>query len=147
MRDFTKSMFSFSWALSLFGIQQTANLLSPGKAARAFESVTQATQSQMNDALKMTFDAGDRLQRSAVDLMFGFLSGEALNPNRMMRMTADAARESANAMTQGAQGFTSTMQQAASATMGQTSGMETQSCGGASPVEEPQDWGPVRSRN
>lgn len=144
MREFTKSIFSFSWALSLFGIQQTANLLSPAKAAQAFESVTQATEGQINDSLKTTFNAGDRLQRNAVNLFFGFLSGDALNPSKMMRMTVDAARESANAMAQGAQGITSTMRQAASSAMPQNPGMGTPP---ASVVDEPQDWEPIPSRN
>jgi hypothetical protein len=138
MRELTKSLFSFSYALSLFGIQQTANLLSPAKAAKAFDCMTQATESQMNDSLKSTFEAGDRMQRSAWDLMLGFFSRDAINPTRMMRMTADAARESASAMSQGMQGITSTMRQATSAAMSQNPGMGAPS--GASSVEDPQDW-------
>ena len=42
VRDLTKSAFSFSWAMSLFGVQQIANLLSPAKAARAFDLVASA---------------------------------------------------------------------------------------------------------
>src|SRR5713101_5072894 len=128
MREFTKSIFSFSWAMSLFGIQQTTNLMSPEKAAKAFNSVTEATEGQLTDVMKTTFSAGDKLQRSAVDMTLGMFTGEALNPNKWMRMASDAAKQSAEAMTKGVQGVTSTVQQAAStATQGSGSGGSTAS--------------------
>jgi hypothetical protein len=78
MRDFTKSMFSFSWALSLFGVQQMANMMmaqapdrSRSKATEAFDCVTRATEEQLGDTLKETFKAADKLQRGMVDMMFG----------------------------------------------------------------------------
>lgn len=147
MREFTKSIFSFSWALSLFGIQQTANLLSPDKVATAFDSVTHATEEQICGGLKTTFDAGDKLQRNAVNFMCGFLSGEMLNPSRMMRMTTDVARASMDAVTQSAQGMTSTLRQTTSAVTQQNPRMETPPGAGAASVEEPQSWGPIPSRN
>ncbi len=147
MREFTKSIFSFSWALSLFGLQQTANLLTPAKAARAFDAVTQATEGQISDPLKMTFNTANNLQRSAVDMAAGILSGEALNPSRFMRMASDAAKQSADAVTKGVQGVTSTVQQAASAAVqtnpGQPAGFA--SATGCSDASEPQGWGPKPS--
>src|SRR2546421_2957830 len=104
MREFTKSIFSFSWAMSLFGIQQTTNLMSPEKAGRAFDSVTGVTEAQLTDALKTTFTAGDKLQRNAVDMTLGMMSGEALNPNKWIRMATDAAKQSAEAVTKGLEG-------------------------------------------
>ena len=147
MRDFVKSVFSFSWALSLFGFQQTANVLAPKKAAKAFDSVTQATEGQMSDALKTTFDAGDRLQRSAMNLLLGFFSHDALNPSKLMRMTTDAAKESAEAVTQGVQGITATVRQAASAAMPPNPGMGTPPPAGPAAVENPQDWGSAPSQH
>lgn len=144
MREFTKSIFSFSWAFSLFGLQQTANLLSPDKAARAFDSVTQATEGQISDPLKMTFNAANNLQRSAVDLAAGVLSGEGLNPSKFMRMASDAARQSAEAVTKGVQGVTSSVRQATSAPMqpdpGRPAGFA--SATGCSDASETQGWGP-----
>src|SRR5713101_24063 len=122
MREFTKSIFSFSWAMSLFGVQQTTNLLSPAKAAKAFDAVTEATEGQFTDVLKASFDAGDKLQRNAVDLTLGMFSGEALNPNKWIRMASDAAKQSAEAVTKGLQGVTSTVRQAASAVTPECSG-------------------------
>jgi len=140
MREFTKSIFSFSWAMSLFGIQQTTNLMSPEKAAKAFNSVTEATEGQLTDVMKTTFSAGDKLQRSAVDMTLGMFTGEALNPNKWMRTASDAAKQSAEAMTKGLQGVTSTVQQAASsATKSSGCGSDTGS------ASKSQGWGPMPS--
>ncbi len=143
MREFTKSIFSFSWAMSLFGVQQTTNLLSPAKAAKAFDAVTEATEGQFTDVLKASFDAGDKLQRNAVDLTLGMFSGEALNPNKWIRMASDTARQSAEAVAKGAQGLTSTVRRAAS-TAAQTGGVGTAQARdrGAS---QSAGWGPVPS--
>jgi len=137
MREFTKSIFSFSWAMSLFGVQQTSNLLSPAKAAKAFDSLTEATQGQFTDVLKTTFNAGDKLQRSALDMTLGMFTGEALNPNKWMRMASDAAKQSADAVTKGVQGVTSTVQQAASTTASVADNAATRA--------ERQGWGPMPS--
>lgn len=148
MREFTKSIFSFSWAMSLFGIQQTTNLTSPEKVAKAFNSITEATEEQFGDLLKTTFNAGDKLQRSAVDLTLGMVSGEALNPNKWMRMASDAAKQSADAVTKGVQGVTSTVRQAASTAAAQGSGAGTESAsgtGGASTASQRPGWGPMPS--
>ena len=144
MREFTKSIFSFSWAMSLFGIQQTTNLMSPEKAAKAFNSVTEATEAQLTDVMRTTFSAGDKLQRSAVDMTLGMFTGEALNPNKWMRMASDAAKQSAEAMTKGVQGVTSTVQQAASTATAQGSGSAS-GTGSASSGSQRQGWGPMPS--
>jgi len=144
MREFTKSIFSFSWAMSLFGIQQTTNLMSPEKAAKAFNSVTEATEGQLADVMKTTFSAGDKLQRSAVDMTLGMFTGEALNPNKWMRMASDAAKQSAEAMTKGVQGVTSTVQQAASTATSQGSGSAS-GTGSASSESRRQGWGSMPS--
>ena len=60
MWDFTQSMFRFSWAMSLFGAQQMANLANPAKAAKAFEDVTQAAEAELGAMLRETFRMGDR---------------------------------------------------------------------------------------
>jgi hypothetical protein len=110
IRDLTKSMLSFSWAMSLFGVEQLANTLLPQspsqpnhRATTAFNTVTQATEEQLSGVLKGVFKAGDQLQRGMVDLMLGFLSLEALNPSQMIRMTSDTMRQTTGAFSQGAQ--------------------------------------------
>jgi hypothetical protein len=80
MRDFTKNLFSFSWAMSLFGLKQLGNVLNPQETlrgapntAKSLDSVTDAVVDQFGRTLKQTFEVGDRLQGGIVDLMFGFL--------------------------------------------------------------------------
>jgi hypothetical protein len=83
MREFTKSLSTFSWAMSLFGIQQLGNLFKSngglgGKAAQAFDAVTCSTEAQLGQMLGETFRTGDKLQRSIVDMMFGMF-GQSMN--------------------------------------------------------------------
>jgi hypothetical protein len=145
MRELTKSIFSFSWAMSLFGIQQTTNLLSPEKAAEALDSVTEVTGEQFGDALKTAFRAGDKLQRSALDMANCMVTDRALNPNRLMRMASDAAKQSAEAVTKGVQGVTSTVRQAATPTSpGGETGYPSDN-GSASTASPRQGWGPMPS--
>lgn len=70
MWDFTRSMFRFSWNMSLFGMQQMANLASPSRAAQAFDGVSQAMEDEMGQMTRgRTFRPGDAQQRSRVDPM------------------------------------------------------------------------------
>ena len=122
IRDLTKSMLSFSWAMSLFGVEQLTNTLIPQRpsqpthrATAAFNAVTQATEEQLDGMLKGVFKAGDQLQRGIVDLMFGFLSLEAFNPSQMMRMTSDTMRQTTGAFGQGFQATTSILSAPATA--------------------------------
>jgi hypothetical protein len=100
MRDMTKSMMSFSWAMSMFGLKQALALFNPqsaGNAAASFEEVTRATESQLGSLTRSTFQAGDRLQRGMIDMAFGMLGWGAWNPNEMMRMGTDAVQRTAQA--------------------------------------------------
>jgi hypothetical protein len=64
MRNLLKSMMSFSWALPLFGVRQMSNLIGrPEAAAMAFDSVTHAAQSEMDEATTAIFKAGLDLQQ------------------------------------------------------------------------------------
>jgi hypothetical protein len=108
IRDLTKSMLSFSWAMSLFGVKQLANTLLPQKpsqpthrATAAFHAVTHATEEQFDNVLKGVLKAGDTLQRGMVDFMFDCLSLEAFNPSQMMRMTSDTLRQTTGAFSEG----------------------------------------------
>lgn len=113
MRDLTKSMLSYSWAMSLFGVQQMWNLMSPSRATKAFDEVTDATEEQFGDIMQATFRTGDNIQRMLVDLTLGAFSGQSSNSNQWTRATADAMRQSADVMSQGMQGAANTAWQAA----------------------------------
>ena len=58
MRELTKSAFSFSWAMSLFGAQQVVGLFDPDKAAKAFDAVTAAACEELDASLQSLFGAG-----------------------------------------------------------------------------------------
>jgi hypothetical protein len=80
MREFTKSMMSYTWATSVFSLQQMVNLLRPQgqrqshPATDAFNNAAQRTAEQMGDTMRSTFRAGDQIQRGMVDAMFGVLT-------------------------------------------------------------------------
>ncbi len=68
-RELFKSMFSFSWAQSLFGLKQLGGLIAPGSTAGGFDQVTKATESELSEPIRNFFRVGDRVQREAVDLL------------------------------------------------------------------------------
>ena len=80
MRDFTKSVLSYTWATSLFGVQQMFNLLSAQGSRRehpateGFNSAARCNVEQMGDTLRATFRAGDNVGRGLMDLTFGVMT-------------------------------------------------------------------------
>jgi hypothetical protein len=70
MRELTRSIASFSWAMSLFGVEQVANLVSPRRAAAAFGTVARAAEGTLGPGLRSAFQAGDRVQKAVVDASF-----------------------------------------------------------------------------
>lgn len=93
MRDFTKSVLTLPWAISMFGVQQMANLVSPGSGRRvedtraAFDAVTQATEQQLDGWMKQTYSVGHGVQNGLVDLMMG--QPPTVDSSRLMRMAAE----------------------------------------------------------
>src|SRR6185436_6237633 len=73
MRELARSMASFSWAMSLFGVQQMTNLISPRRAVDAFGAVARTAEEALGPGLRSAFQAGDRLQRAMMDLSFSFV--------------------------------------------------------------------------
>jgi hypothetical protein len=154
MREFTKSMTSYTWAMSLFGLQQMINVFRPGKATESFNHVTKAAEDQFGDALKATFRAGDNLQKGLVDVTFGVLTlgmfdrgsaGRATQGDGQ-RQTAEAVGQTGRAVNQAVDIVGQSLQAAT-----QTLGVITQSmtglvsggtgCGGSR--SQPAGWGPV----
>ena len=70
MRELAKSMLSFTWSMSVFGLSQAANLLSPLQAASAFDEIARRTGEQLGPSTRQIFGVGDNLQRGFVDLAF-----------------------------------------------------------------------------
>ena len=80
MINFTKSMFSYSLAASLFGMKQMGNLFSSQRgpdnrhpATAGFENVTHCTVDEFGDTLRTVFHTTDRLQRGMVEVTSYFL--------------------------------------------------------------------------
>ena len=107
MREFTKSMMSYGWAMSLFGVQQMVNILTPQgqqqqhPATEAFNEVADATREQMGDVLKSTYRAGDNVQRGMVDVMFSVMTLGMFDRNGGSRAASNVGQQSAEAMRQG----------------------------------------------
>lgn len=98
MRELTKSIGSFSWAMSLFGLRQMVDVLQPERARQSFDQVTGATQQQLGDVLCSTFRAGDRLQRAMVDMSFSMFGLDLLNPNRWMQSANEQVQRTGEAL-------------------------------------------------
>lgn len=90
MREVAKSMLGFSWAVSLFGIQQLSKIVAPTAAqpvdatAAEVEEVSRAVQSHLFGATAMQFRAGDQWTRNLVDVIFDAASGQSLDPRRII---------------------------------------------------------------
>lgn len=83
IRDFLRSMFSFSWAQSLFGLKQMAGLVSPARSAESFDRVTHSAENELSEPVRNMFRVSERLQRQTVDILCGmFPSAPAGNEPR-----------------------------------------------------------------
>lgn len=119
LRDLTKSITSYTWAMSVYGVQQMFNIMSPRKAADSFEKVTTATVNEMGQAMKDTFRVGDRIQRGMVDMMMAGMGMWGMDPGRLANGAASAARQAMDATQRAAQATADAAQRAAaSATPG-----------------------------
>jgi hypothetical protein len=95
MREFTKSMLSFPWAISLLGVEQLANILlaqNSRKTTVAFDAVTQAAGEQLSETIQGLFLLGDNLQRETTDLALSLLTPEVFNPSS--GVTSDIVQQS-----------------------------------------------------
>src|SRR5712675_537577 len=87
MRELSKSMLSFSWALSLLGIKQAVSLVTPGGhrgSRNILDPVTETTVGQLDESMKGIFRSGDNMQGKMVDMMFGMFDPGNLNVMRWM---------------------------------------------------------------
>ena len=105
MRELTKSFFSFSWTMSLFGLEQLTNLLSEERSgnrrermAEAFDKVTEATVEQFGKRTSSLYESGDKLQRETIDLMFDMSRPEELKPSKVADRAADLVEDAADAI-------------------------------------------------
>ena len=101
VRELTKSTLSYTWAMSLFGVQQAANLLAPQdwrqptrRANSAFFSVKQAAENQFGDLIFGAFQISDEVGRGLTNLFFDTLTLRAFEPSYASRLTAEIVEQS-----------------------------------------------------
>src|SRR5205814_3061956 len=96
MLELTKSAISYSWAMSLFGAQQLANLVTAGdlrdpthRVNAAFYPVTQAFENQLNDSdlIFGAFLVGDDAQRALVNFTFDSLTLRVFSPGYIAKLS------------------------------------------------------------
>ena len=89
MKEFAKSLCSYSLAMTLFGLKQVDNLLTlPPDGERkplvikSLNSLTSATAAQFGETLKSTFDAVDNIQRGLIELTFSMMGSRTSRTGR-----------------------------------------------------------------
>jgi hypothetical protein len=105
MRDLTKSFTSFSWAMTLFGLDQLRHLVADDDSGKRRERIggdldamTTAAKDRLSERNASMFDAGNTLQSDMVDLTFDIFRGEELKPRKMLDRAADFVEESADTL-------------------------------------------------
>lgn len=101
MRELAKSAVSYTWGMSLFGVQQTVNILSSSsfseptrEANHAFFTVKQAAENQFGDLAFAAYQVVDEVQRGLTDLLFDTVTLRSLNPAYVSRLTSAAVEQS-----------------------------------------------------
>ena len=98
MRELVKSAARYTWAMSLFGAQQAANVITPRKANAAFFSVKQTAENQFDDFIFAAFQAGDEVQRELTNIFFDTVTLKTLNPNYISTLTASVVQQSQDSL-------------------------------------------------
>lgn len=88
MREVAKSMLGFSWAVSLFGVQQLAKLVTPSSessetTAAQFDEATRVVQGFLTDTVAQQFRAGDEWQRRMVDTLCDAAALQGVDARRL----------------------------------------------------------------
>ena len=95
VRELTKSALTLPWAISMFGLQQVANLVAPASsehagttaAAAAFDAVSDATARQLDGWVKETYRIGNGIQHAFVDLLT--LRAPDVDTSAVMRVASE----------------------------------------------------------
>lgn len=105
MRDLTKSFMSFSWAMTLFGLDQVRHLVTDDdsgeradRISQDLDAVTGAAKDRLSERNASMFDSGVSLQNDMVDLTFDIFRGDELKPRKMLDRAADFVEESADTL-------------------------------------------------
>ncbi len=88
MRDLARSMIRFSWAMSMLGARQAANLMTPregwARSTESFDAVSHAAADHMGETVRGFYKAGDRLQSGMVDTVSRVAGGQWSEPGKTL---------------------------------------------------------------
>jgi hypothetical protein len=94
MRSLAKSALTFPWAMSMFGVQQVANLVSAARSegrlaemTASIDALTHATEQQLDGWTRQTYSVGSTVQRGLVDTMM--MRPPAFDSSAVMRTMAE----------------------------------------------------------
>jgi hypothetical protein len=91
MRELAKSVFSFSWAISLLGIDQAVNLVRPGQQSKGdvFTPIAQVAVNELDESMKAIYRFGDNVQTRMVDMAFSLMNpGNLADPKMWNPLSA-----------------------------------------------------------
>jgi len=107
MRDLTKSMVRFSWAMTMLGVRQATMLVRDRRDNTLLDAVSHAAETQMSGVVRTLYRTGDHLQSAAVDTAAEIASGSWTNPasalSKGLRGTWEALDHSRTATRDGGQ--------------------------------------------
>jgi hypothetical protein len=92
MREFTKSMVGFTWAVGIFGFQQMSRVLGAAAndnqdaAIAQLDDVSRCAERHLTDQFAQQFRAGDQWQRRLIDVMLDAATLRAMDPRAMAEM-------------------------------------------------------------
>ena len=93
-RDLTKAMLRMPAAILMFGVSQTANLMTPDRgwndSRSAMDNVSANAESEMGDTAGSLYRAWDHLQTGMVDAFFDLASGSWSEPRKAVSDAWDA---------------------------------------------------------
>ncbi len=105
MREMAKSMFRFSWAMSVFGVEQLRKLVSDeyadrreGEIKSGFDSMSEFAGKQLSKQSRSLYEAGDKLQRESVDMLFDVSRPSNWKAEKIVDKAADLVDRSADAL-------------------------------------------------
>lgn len=107
MRDLTKSMFGFSLAMTLFGLEQLRTLLRDKQDDEPdredlirddLDAMSDDTQKHFGDRAQKLYESGDKFQREMVDLVFDIFKAKNFKAEKVFDLAADVAEKSAEVL-------------------------------------------------
>jgi hypothetical protein len=112
MRELTKSLFGFSLAMTLLGLEQLRHLLEheaegdhrEDRIRGDLDNVRSAAEQHFGERAQRLYESGERFQRELLDLLFDIAKSERIKPDKVVNLAADMAEKSAESLRKIAKG-------------------------------------------